>query len=125
MVKIDYSLSLNGLEFSPDVVIVPKNLKIGIIRKRGDIGQTGRYKNSPFPMGCLLISGELADLLDFVETLNLADLNVDLDDIVVNATVAYKGQCNFEFFPNELLRLSNINAHLTISCYEDNSIDFD
>lgn len=48
----------------------------------------------------------------------LRELNITDDNITVWVIYEYIGQCNFEFSPKELERLSSFKLTLCISCYE-------
>jgi hypothetical protein len=48
----------------------------------------------------------------------LRKLNITEDDIAIWIIYEYRGQCNFEFSPKELEKLSSLKITLCISCYD-------
>ncbi|GAB7125749.1 hypothetical protein JCM19000A_02560 [Silvimonas sp. JCM 19000] len=121
MNRIYATLILSGQHFSPENIL--HLIKPGdetVVRKKGTLGSTGRYKLKPLPESSFHLTGDLLRVLDFVESINAIDR--ELDDKIIYITVAYKDQCNIELSPEVLLRLSRLELPFGITCYEDQDL---
>lgn len=49
---------------------------------------------------------------------NIAKLGIVSSDITVWIVYEYDDQCNFEFIPNDMKRLGQLNISLCVSCYQ-------
>lgn len=102
---------LTGLEFSQKT-------------ERGEVRSRGRFKGQPSPVGHAVLEAngagmeEIGRLMASVEphVYGLKELGVTYAKVHVD--YSYSSQCNMEFSPEMIHKLSNLGYALTISCYE-------
>lgn len=107
----NYLLTLSGSNFYPSKLNSISKLKVTIRKDVGEINNIGRK----IELGYICIEGES------IEELNLIALEVKaettaISEIEFSVIRYYDDQCNLEFSSEELNMISNLNAHLSISC---------
>jgi hypothetical protein len=129
MVKAFPFIALFGDSFSPTKIERETGLKFNKKNEVGDIGQRGRFKGKPYPFGHAILeapeeieNGEkLAWLLDkilpYKEVLN----RLGVTHGKVHITYAYDSQCNLEYEPQIMEKITKLGFIFTITCYQDES----
>lgn len=111
---------LIGVDFSPDAIseLWVANAKNTIkIRRKNDPSIRGRYKGGVYPDNSIIVSGEIESVLTFLE--EIGDFSAcGIEHVMIDLTVKYQDQCNFEIEPSVFFRLAKLNLTLGITCYE-------
>lgn len=130
MIDIRSYFLISGGEFRPSLLErMAAGLQVRMSVDAGDIGSSGRFKGKSTPVGSALVelTEDAANVSGIHPEERLVDLLVEnvsilrscgADDIVFHLNVEYDGQCNFEIDPSLLKKLSLIDAHLAITCYQ-------
>lgn len=128
MFKFDIRCLFHGDNFSPTLVEkkigVPLDEKIEV----GDIGKIGRYKNKMIPYGsaCLraiktegaCLETALKGIVDVLMENIKSFRSHGAESIILHFDVNYDNQCNLEFSPELIKKISILEIPLTISCYK-------
>ena len=93
----------------------------------GDIARSGRFRGQLLYEGSAIVKindarGDWTDLTRLVLVLesSIGDLRLSgASDIILSCAVYHDGQCNFEFFPEEMRRIAALGIPFHISCYEE------
>jgi hypothetical protein len=115
-----------GENFSPNQAQEATGVELCRCNENGDIGRTGKFKEKPLPYG----SAELIDenfsmiapysfIFDFIERHLVKVRQAGATDIHLHILVAYSDQCNLEFEPKLLQKISRSGLPLTMSVYEE------
>ena len=129
MTKLQVTLELQGDAFSPSAA--ERLTGLALVRKvePDQIGERGRYRNKPTPYGAAALEApdalperdKLNWLLDTAMVAVGALRELGAISIGVSATYAHDGQCNLEYSPAELEKLSALGLPFSVSCYRDES----
>ncbi|MCB9061886.1 MAG: hypothetical protein H6622_10220 [Halobacteriovoraceae bacterium] len=133
LILTQISLSIYGDSFSPSKIKESEDLKFDNKNEVGDIGKRGRYKGKPIPYGgaSLYIEKKFpvkekdgdelipSSFLDLIENNMDSFKNAGGTDIELRLSIFWKDQCNFDFSPDLIKRIGNLNIPFLISCYDD------
>ena len=129
MFRFDIHCLFHGENFSPALAEKETGVSLDDKIEVGDIGKIGRYKDKRIPYGsaCLRLiemKGESLETTLKVMTDILME-HIDsfrsngTDSITLHFDVNYENQCNLEFSPELIKRISTLGVPLTISCYHE------
>jgi hypothetical protein len=124
--NVTFRICMQGKSFYPFQL----EKETGIIARDsndpGSIGSSGRYRNKPIPYGYCHWEFS-SDCKPYGPALELAISSLEkhigmirefgAENVIFQMYVEYEAQCNLEYFPEQLRRLSSLNVPLTISCY--------
>jgi hypothetical protein len=130
--NLGYWWKLTGENFLPDEVERLTGIIFESKNNKGD--PINPYKKEPYSEGIAILdagdgfkywplSPEDA-LLSTIETHHDLFRRSGADKFVMYYTIGYHAQCNLEFSPQELLRLTRVGATLAISCVELDEEEF-
>jgi len=115
---------LVGEKLSPSAVASTCALSIVKSTEPGSVGVTGRYKDEPMPFGSVTV--DLAEGLELQASRIKALANahsklreLGLQEMDIQLSYGYEGQCNFEFSPEIFALLAQLNCGISISCFVD------
>jgi hypothetical protein len=119
MVSMKMSLIATGEDFSPSALEIALGIQLAKKHEKGDLGNAGRYKNLKYPFGsCIIEMPNGNDLIGFLET-NMSELlKYGITQMIFEISIEYLDQCNFDFTPEWLARISMLNIPVSISCYK-------
>ncbi|GHT53766.1 hypothetical protein FACS189446_2000 [Bacteroidia bacterium] len=110
---------LVGEQFFPNFIIIPREITIIQKNDPGDLITFGRWKDTLANQGELIISGNIEDILIFIEYIKKSDFYVFITEINISITYCYQDQCNFEISHEHLRRFSTLGVSLGITCFEN------
>lgn len=126
--NVAYWWMLSGIEFEPDNVEKLTGLPFESKSKRG--GRVNQFTSRVYKTGSAILSAAEGftywPLSPDDVLLNAIEVHYDtlrksgVEELVMYYTIGYQAQCNLEFSPEQLQRLTNIGATLAISCVELN-----
>ena len=124
--KIEGYCLFIGKHFSPLQVEKTTGLSFDEQNESGELGTTGRYKDSPLPYGSACINfshpGTTPDLLPAdINLINILSKYMTeiraagADEITLYVNVYYTAQCNIQLSPELLKILAGLNITIAIS----------
>lgn len=119
MVSMNMCLIATGDDFSPSALEITMGIRFAKKHEKGELGATGRYKGIEYPSGSCIVEMESNDdLIEFIESNMPILINAGITEMVFDISVEYSEQCNFDFTPDWLARISKLNIPVAISCYK-------
>ena len=119
MVSMKMCMIATGDYFSPSALEISLGIRLVKKQEKGEIGTNGRYKDARLPTGsCIIEMDNNDDLINFIESNMALLLKYGITDMILDISVEYSDQCNFEFTSDWLARISRLNIPVSISCYK-------
>lgn len=119
MVSMSMCLIATGEAFSPAALEKVIGFQVAKKHEQGEIGVAGRYKGVEYPSGsCIIEMEDSNELIKFLEASMPLIKKYGVTDSILEITVEYSDQCNFDFTPDWLARVSKLNIPISISCFK-------
>lgn len=125
--EIHIQCQIDGRRFSPVQAERRTGLRLDEKMEVGDIEKLGRNRGKSLLTGsCLLVpeglprsayGPRLEKLITVLESHIGALRKCGATNFVIQMSVAYDSQCNLEFSPDEMKRLSQLDIPLAVTCY--------
>ncbi|WP_124328991.1 hypothetical protein [Desulfonema ishimotonii] len=120
MIKIRAYCLLQGPNFSPALAESRTCLSFENKNEVGEAGRSGRYKDIPIPYGSAELTASDTDrIIRILETHIGTFRSCHAETIILHLDVSYDAQCNLEFSPELIKKISDLQIPFTISCYAD------
>lgn len=124
MFEIITYVHVYGEKFSPRAAEKLTNIFFTEKTEPGDIGNHGRYKGKKIPIGRadIILRGDNNQVI--ISAINIICSKIDdlrsvgAESIVLHLAINYNTQCNLDFPPSLLLKISSLGIPLTISCID-------
>jgi len=122
MIEAIAYFNISGEKFSPRAAEKLSGINFTEKNEPGDIANFGRYKGEmrPFGSASIVIRGGNVDvlmkLLEIIEGKIQEFKSQGADYLVIHLAINYKTQCNLEFSPAEIKKISDLGIPFTISC---------
>ncbi len=121
MIKIRAYCLLQGMNFSPALAESRTGLSLENKNEVGETGRSGRYKDRPVPYGSAELTASDTDRIIGILEKHIGTFrSCHAETVILHFDVSYDTQCNLEFGPELIKKISDLQIPLTISCYADN-----
>ena len=114
-----FHCTLQGPQFDPTPFLNRLDVTVTDHHRRGNIATKGRFKGQPLETGHVCLEAKTGNFDQFVETLYSVKpllLNSQADTKELHLFLGYTSQCNWEFTPDSLTKISAMGLTLTMSC---------
>jgi hypothetical protein len=126
MMQVDIFINMIGRHFSPAKLGQMTGHPVENSNEPESIGNTGKYRGKPIPYGAgewrfstgkdMPYGPVFETAVQMLERYIHEMRQCGAEEIVLHFQVYYASQCNLEFSPSELNRISSLCVPFTISC---------
>lgn len=119
MIKLNCQAIIDGLQFYPEILIIPSTIRVIEKQLIGKEIRFGRYKGALSTEGILIIDGNFEDVIQFIIGEILSKFSREILELNLCILVKSAGECNFELSVDQIKKISLLETPLNISYYSD------